>query len=441
MEPKLLQQELVALRRERKAFHAQTRLFETLIDLARSSGEKDILKKTMQKTMEVAAELTGAQNGSLFLLNREGIVTDSIITRDGISSEKRSDIIGKVLDRGLAGWVAKNLKPAMVTDALKDKRWLSLPKAPYKVRSALSLPIVKQKSLFGILTLMHPEPAHFDFESSEIMQAAVDQMALAIENAQLYIQLEESFRIQQEAIQKDLLLAKEVQKSFLPNYVPVIKGFEFGAINRPALKVGGDFYNFFRLSDDKLGIVIGDVSGKGIAAALFMARLTSDLQFYSHICQDPSELLQKINTILCERAKRGMFVTLVYILLELGKKRICFSNAGHLPLVYMDDSGVQVLGNGDAKGPPLGILPDAQFHQECFDMNEKGSVTLYTDGIIEAKDMVRDLYGMKRLLNTIENHRPASPDNLIKEVVGSVDAFSQGQGQSDDLTMVNFRAV
>jgi phosphoserine phosphatase RsbU/P len=323
------------------------------------------------------------------------VVTDSIIIRDGRGSEKKSDIIGKVIDRGLAGWVAKHLKEGIMLDARKYRRWLTFLKELYKVRSALSLPIVKHKSLFGILTLIHPEPGYFDWKSSQIMQVTADQMALAIENAQLYIDLEEHFRLHQEVIQKDLLLAKEVQESFLPTDVPLIKGFEFGELNRPALEVGGDFYNFFRLSDNKLGIVIEDVSGKGIAAALFMDCLTSDLQFYSHLYRKPSDRLEKISTILCERAEHGMFVTLVYMLLEIDKNRICFSNAGHLPSIYMDNNGIKILGKDASKGPPLEILPETKFKQEWFNIKKNGSITLYTDGIIEAKKNLKNFTAWK----------------------------------------------
>ncbi|MCP3873338.1 MAG: SpoIIE family protein phosphatase [Desulfobacteraceae bacterium] len=438
MELKSIQKELEDLKREKKAFQAQTKLFEILVEMARSASEQEILKATMQKTLEVAADLTGAEKGSLFLVNKDGVITDSLLTRDEISSKKKSDLIGKVINKGLAGWVVSNLKVGLIKDTQTDPRWLSLPEQPYEVGSALAVPILKHKSLFGILTLMHPEPRHFDREAVKIMQITADQMALAIENAQLYIKLDKYYRLQREALERDLQLAKEVQESFLPNQVPSLKGYSFAAINEPALEVGGDLYNFFKISDKKVGIVLGDVSGKGIAAALFMARLTSDLQFYSVLYPEPKDLLTKINTLLCKRAKRGMFVTLVYILLDIEKKQILFSNGGHLSPVYCDKNGVVVLDNKESKGVPLGILPEAEFKQEKFDLKAGGTLTIYTDGVLEAKNDSKELFGFQRLLKVIEKNSQ-TPDILVNNITHSVNKFKGNEGGGDDLTLLSFQ--
>ncbi len=435
-----LQNEIKILKLEQKAFQAQTRLFEIFIEMAKSSSELELLKGTMQKTLEVAKDMTHAQKGSIFLLNENGTVTDSLLTREEISDQKRSALIGQVLDDGLAGWVKKNLETGVIHETRVDKRWVTLPGQPYSVRSALSIPILKNNALFGILTLLHDQPNHFDKESVKIMEMTADQMALAIENTRMYVQLDEYHKLKRQAIEKDLMLAKEVQQSFLPEHLPKINGYFFDAVNAPALKVGGDFYNFFPVSDGKLGIVLGDVSGKGIAAALFMARLTSDLQFHALILKEPAKLLEKINNLLCKRAKRGMFVTLVYIILDIEKQQICLSNAGHLFPVYSDNSGVDTLGSETLKGLPLGILPDTKFEQETFNLKKGAGVTLYTDGVIEAKNNNKELFGTKRLLSIINNCREEQ-NNLIKQISDTVDRFAQDQGRSDDLTLLHFKVV
>jgi len=346
--------------------------------------------------------------------------------------------VGSVLDKGLAGWVRAHLEVGIINDTQTDPRWLSLPEEPYKVRSALAVPIIKQNSLFGIVTLMHPSPNHFNQESIEVVQIAASHMALAIESAQLYIRLDELHHLRQKAMDRDLTLAREVQESFLPAQVPRIEGFSFAALNRPAFEVGGDFYQFFKLPQGKLGVAIGDVSGKGIAASLFMARFSSDLQYYSSLYTDPGKLFSKINKQLCARAKQGMFVTLVYILLDVKTGQICFSNAGHISPVYVDEDGVQILGSHQAKGPPLGILPEAAYGQDHFLLKEKGMVLIYTDGIIEAKNKDRMLFGFNRLKKVVAEY-PADSAMLVRQIVDSVDRFSLGQGQSDDLTLVCFK--
>jgi len=435
---KALKKENRLLKQENRACKAQGRLFELLIEMAGSASEQKMLKVSMQKTLEVTARLSGAKMGSLFLLNQEGVVTDSLLTRGEVSPNKRLELVGSVIDKGLAGWVRAHLEVGVIKDTQKDARWLSLPEEPYVVRSALAVPIIKHKSLFGIVTLMHPFPHHFNQESIEIVQIAASHMALAIESAQLYIKLDELHHLRQKAMERDLKLARTVQESFLPARVPGIDGYSFAAMNRPALEVGGDFYHFFKLPGGKLGVAIGDVSGKGIAASLFMARLSSELQYYSSLYTDPGKLFSKINKQLCARAKQGMFVTLVYILLDVKTGHIRFSNAGHISPVYADGDGVQILGSHQAKGPPLGIMPDAEYGQDQFLLKKNSMVLIYTDGIIEAKNQDRRLYGFNRLQKVIEAwHKDSAL--LVEKIVDSVDRFSRGQGQSDDLTLVCFK--
>ncbi len=286
-----LHDELRELRREKTASQAQNRLLENLIEMARSSSQREMLKTTMIKTLEVACELSGAEKGSLFLLNEDGVVTDSILTRGEVSSKKRSNLIGTVLDRGLAGWVRENLEIGLVEDAKEDKRWLSLPNEPYTVRSALAVPILRHKRLFGILTLIHSHPRHFTPDSIEMMQMTADQIALAIENAQLYVKLDASYRSLEKAKQsietyskaldRELEKGRQIQKNFLPSQLPSVVNCEVIHFFQPALQLSGDFYDVFILSDDQVGVVIGDVSDKGVGSALYMALLRSLLRVYS----------------------------------------------------------------------------------------------------------------------------------------------------------------
>jgi sigma-B regulation protein RsbU (phosphoserine phosphatase) len=435
---KVLQKKNRLLRQENRAYKAQSQLFERLIELAGSAAEEKMLKISMLETLEVIVQLSRAKMGSLFLLNLEGVVTDSLLTRGQVSPGLASKLVGSVLDKGLAGWVRAHGRVGIIEDTQQDPRWLSLPEEPYKVRSALAVPIVKQNLLFGIVTLMHPLPHHFNRESVEVVQIAASHMALAIESAQMYIKLDELHRLRERAMERDLKLARAVQESFLPARVPMIKGFSFAAMNRPALEVGGDFYQFFKLPENKLGVVIGDVSGKGIAASLFMARLSSDLQYYSSLYPDPGKLFSKINKLLCVRAKQGMFVTLVYILLDIKTGQICFSNAGHLSPLFVDEQGVQAIGSHQAKGPPLGILPSAEYGQDRFLLKKGGMILIYTDGIIEAKNLDQKFYGASRLARVVENC-PTDPSMLVQKIVDSVDIFSRERHQSDDLTLVCFK--
>lgn len=137
------------LKAEKVAFQAQRKLLEKFVSMARSPDKVEMMKKTLKKSVEVAAAVTGAEKGSLFLLDDEGVVTDSILTRGERPSDEKSEIIGSVIDWGLAGWVSRNRKMGLVTDTNKDERWLTLPDQPYEVRSALAVPILRGEELYG----------------------------------------------------------------------------------------------------------------------------------------------------------------------------------------------------------------------------------------------------------------------------------------------------
>ena len=273
-----LSEELHQLRREKKAFQAQNKLFENLIEMVRSSSKQEMLKTTMQKTLDVACELIEAEKGSLFLINNDGVVTDSILTRGDVPSDERLSLIGRVLDKGLAGWVREHLEIGLIQDTETDTRWLSMKDEPYIVRSAISVPILRHRSLFGILTLMHPLPDHFRRDSIDMLQITADQMALAIKNTQLYMKLHESHRSLEKAkvsienyssaLDRELEKGRKIQREFLPRQIPSVDNCDIASYFLPALQLSGDFYDVFILPGDHVGLVIGDVSDKGVGSAL-----------------------------------------------------------------------------------------------------------------------------------------------------------------------------
>ncbi|MCF8091266.1 MAG: SpoIIE family protein phosphatase [Desulfotignum sp.] len=431
-----LKQKIQQLKLESRACRAQGQLFEQLIEMAGSAPDQELLKISMQRTLEVTAQLSGTDIGSLFLLNDQGLVTDSLLTRGEVDIDMKSRLIGSVLDQGLAGWVKTHLDVGLIHDTETDSRWLSLPSEPYSVRSALAVPIIRHNTLFGIITLMHPEPDHFKDEYVEIVQTAASQMALAIEMARLYIKSEELHHLRERAIERDLDLARQVQESFLPGQVPQVDGFEFAALSQPAHAVGGDFYHFFNLPRNRLGIAIGDVSGKGIAAALFMARLTSDLQYHAALYSDPADLFKKLNTILCGRSQQGMFVTMIYMILETDTGHVSWVNAGHLAPLHMKKTGVHMLGESERKGPPLGILEDAVWKAARVCLKPNIGILLYTDGIIEARNTVSELFGLGRLTRIARRYAD-EPAVMVRQITRAVQQFSQKNSQSDDLTLIS----
>ncbi len=233
--------------------------------------------------------------------------------------------------------------------------------------------------------------------------------------------------------------APPAAESFLPQKSPEIAGYRFSAHYTPAQEVGGDFYDFIHLAGGRTGIVIGDVSGKGVPAALYMAKLGSDLRTLAFTEKDPSTALHRLNNQLAERSRRGMFATLLYIELDSQSGGMLMSNAGHLPpIVRQADGTVKKL--SAAGGAPLGILPGMSFGQETAEIKPGDTVILYTDGIIEAMNAKGDLYGYERFEALIRKS-PDDPEALRSAIIDDVNRYTGRSPQHDDMTLVCFGAV
>jgi PAS domain S-box-containing protein len=197
--PQQLQAENALLRRQvaqheatQAAFAAQTELLTTLLSIGRTATAHLLVKTLLQQSLQIANRLTHAENGSLFLLNRDGVVVESILARGATIREEKDCLIGKVLQQGLAGWVGRHRQVGVIDDTQLDERWVKLPQEPYTARSVLCVPLLRGKSLLGIITLMHSAPKHFGPKSVHLMQAIADQMALVLDLTLLYLDTKDS---------------------------------------------------------------------------------------------------------------------------------------------------------------------------------------------------------------------------------------------------------
>ncbi len=457
MDTEKLLQEIRNLKREKEIYQAQSKLFEMFINMARSSSEDQVLRATMQNALDIAADLSNAENGSIFLLDKNGVVTESILTRNQIKGEERSSLIGTVLDTGLAGWVKTNLKVGLVTEAQNDPRWVTVKDQSYAVSSALAVPILRHHTLFGIMTLLHPSPFHFDEASVEITQKAANQMAITIENAQLYKKLEQAGQAIEKvsnALQFELDQGRKIQKDFLPCRLPEIKECDVCSYFTPALKLSGDFFDLFELPGGHIGFAVGDVSGKGVGSALFMALTRSLLRIFSgafisctritppESAFSPENALKAIplinEYIAKEHCEDGMFVTLFFAVIHPSTGKVYYSSAGHEPVFKIGETGL--LQTLEATGPALGPVHDAQYESRTIRM-EKGQMLFgYTDGVTEARSENRDFYTRDRLIKAVDTACNTgfmeSARSFVDTIKKDLFHFIGKAPQSDDITML-----
>jgi sigma-B regulation protein RsbU (phosphoserine phosphatase) len=448
----VLREELNRLRNEKSAFKAQSKLLEKFVSLARSPGKDKMLIKILQKTLEVFAGLTGAEKGSLFLLDRKGVVIESILTRSDATPEQRSRLIGHVLDKGLAGWVRRHREVGLIMDTKEDDRWLDLPDQPYTVRSALAVPILRDEKLLGLLTLLHTQTGHFSAETAELMKMIAGQIAIALENASLYAKLSNYSK----ALNAELEKGKKIQRDFLPAEIPRIPGWEINTCFHPARQVSGDFYDVFMLPGNYVGLVIADVCDKGVGSALYMALFRSLIRVFSGQIilggwsvtksrqdeklpsgADVTRMLQAVpltnDYISEEHGKDVMFATLFFGVLNPASGDLFFINGGHEPPCIIGPSGIkQTL---KAKGPAVGYITGAEFEIQQAQLEYGDSLIGYTDGVTEALSPQKALFTKERFLKLIESP-VASASELIERIKTDLFGHIANAPQFDDITML-----
>lgn len=240
---------------------------------------------------------------------------------------------------------------------------------------------------------------------------------------------------EKERMLKELEIAKGIQQSFLPESAPVIPGFDLQGFSLPALEVGGDFYDFIPLDADHYGLVIADVSGKGVPAALFMALSRTLIRASAHSVDDPVSSIREANGHIFQDSKTSMFVTLFYAVLDARSKTLTFVNAGHNPPIHLGgDSGEVTLLS--AEGIALGVLDEITLVSAKIPLRAGDLVVLYTDGVTEAFNEKDEEYGDERLTACVEKNRAGTSREIIDAIVRDVTAFAGTRPQSDDITLM-----
>ena len=244
---------------------------------------------------------------------------------------------------------------------------------------------------------------------------------------------------ERERLKTELDLARRIQADMLPSEFPALpdkKQFDIYASMKPAKEVGGDFYDFFLIDEDHLALVIADVSGKGIPAALFMMMSKIMLQNYTLTGMKPGEVLEKVNNQICRSNKEEMFVTVWLGVLDLSSGMITAANAGHeYPMLKQPDGEFELV--RDPHGLVIGGMEDLHYKEYEMKMEPGSTLFVYTDGIAEATDLQNNMFGTERTLSALNAHAGAAPEALLNEVACAVDKFVGEAPQFDDMTMLS----
>lgn len=235
------------------------------------------------------------------------------------------------------------------------------------------------------------------------------------------------------SINHELHVASRLQKAILPKEFPNHNNIDLHAIMEPAAEIGGDFYDFFWLDEERIGLVIADVSGKGITAALFMAVARTRLKAMAEFSQSPSQCLEKVNRDLCHDNETAMFVTVFYGMLNVNTGEFSYCNAGHcLPIVLHKNGKKEFLENTEGMG--LGVFEESTFEEKKIVLDKDSAIFMYTDGITESINKNKEEYGGERVINSFDLKKQNTMKNLIDHIVKDVQEFANGMPQFDDMT-------
>ncbi len=330
------------------------------------------------------------------------------------------------LGEGFIGSVAESGIPIICPNVHEDSRYFPARK---RTNSEMVAPIIVNEEVVGVFDLESDKFDAYNEDDLAILQMLSAQVAIIIEKAQLHEQLVEKKRLQAQ-----IEIARQVQLTLLPEKDPSLSGFDISAYNFPTDEVSGDYYDWVKIFDDQIGIVIADASGKGLPASLLMAFLRASLRALAQIGYAPHIAFSKVNDLVWDSVEGNQFITAIYGFLDGTNKTFVFSNAGHNPPFVIRENGeIKFIDYGDL---PLGMFQHIRYHQHFLRLARNDTLVLYTDGLTEAANENGEEFGVQRLAERViaGKHLPAR--ELIDFIHQGVLDFSHGKILEDDATVL-----
>jgi len=334
------------------------------------------------------------------------------------------------LDSQLTGWMIKNQQPLLSNDILKDERFQISKEDFVPFKSLLAVPLqLKGKMIGSLMVFNKSSKDEFSENDQRLLTIIGAQSSQVIENARLYKE-EQKFR----KIQQEMSVAKDIQLNLLPKNTPSIPDYKIFGISIPASEVGGDYFDFITINDNKLAFCLGDVSGKGISAAMLMANLQATFRSQTQMSESTKQCLDRSNKLLYHSTDSAKYATFFCGVLDSGKNIIRFSNAGHNSPIFMTKN--KEVKRIQTSGIVLGFLEDYEFTESFISINSGDCMVIFSDGISEAMNAMEEEFGEERLINLLLDSNNQNAESIVKKIIQSVNEFVGAEPQSDDMTVV-----
>ncbi|MEW6510594.1 MAG: GAF domain-containing SpoIIE family protein phosphatase [Bacteroidota bacterium] len=327
--------------------------------------------------------------------------------------------------------VIRERKPIVVDDLGRDSRFPDLKQHADLAGSLVVVPLVSHTGLGGILYAAKKDTYGFVKDDVDVISAFADQATVAIENSRL---IRES--IERERLFREMLVAQEMQKKLLPQFLPSVPSLEIDAVSTPAFEVGGDYYDFMDFGDGHLGVVVGDVSGKGVSAAFYMSEMKGIFQALGRMYASPKDFLARANEALAGSIDKHSFVSVLYAVIDVHSGILTVARAGHCPLLHISgDQAAYVRPNGLGMGLSRGAMFDGTIDEETIRLVPGDVCVLYTDGVTEAR-IGNEEFGYERLMTTVRSVRHNGATAIKDYILDTVGTFTEHRANDDDLTIV-----
>ena len=404
-------------------------MLEITQSLAKAFDLEEVLPKILQTLGHIFVQ---ADRGFVVLRSEP----NNLLVPAAVWHRRREDEELIRISRTIVNQVMTEKLAILSADAASDDRFdTSQSIADFRIRSMMCAPLLDSDgNALGVIQIdTLDQRSRFQQDDLDLLASVAWQAALAIENAQNHEQI-----VAQRAIERDLALAHQVQQALLPDQVPTLSGYEFFNFYEPANQVGGDYFGYIPMPGGRLAVVIADVAGKGISAALLMAKLSAEVGYLLATEATPAEALDRLNASF-SRVLNDRFITVAMVVIDPVRHEATIVNAGHMaPLLRKPGGAVEELGE-DAKGLPIGVDPDSRYEQCVVQLSLGDTVTIYTDGISEAMNGDLQLYGIDRIVQDLcRRSERDTVDTLASSVLNDVKKFVGDQDQSDDMCLVCF---
>lgn len=387
------------------------------------------LDEVLNRVMDEVILTMHAERGFLMLLDEKGKLSFRVAR--GMDQKEIDDPQFEV-SRSVIEQVVKDKKAILTSDAQMDERFSMRQSILVKgLRAILCVPLMVKEKITGVIyTDNRVQAGIFRDDDLELLSSIASNAAIAIENARLY-----QVAIEQGRMEREMQMARKVQSGLLPHSIPKHPSWEFSATWIPAREVGGDYYDFISIQDDRLGVLIADVTDKGMPAALFMASTRNIVRSCVDGKKNPKECLTKANQLIASESADRMYVSMFYCCLDLQRFEATYVNAGHNPALFYQkrDKSLTTL---DRTGMWLGVDSTSAYAQSVITMEKGDLILLYTDGVTDAMDQFEQDFGMDRLKEVLLMHADAGTDEILQSIMDAIHSFCGDIVPFDDITLV-----